>query len=186
MGNDILILGFAGSLRHGSYNKALLRNAVELMPKATGLQIFDLDGIPPFNQDLELTPPDRVKEFKSRIRQADGILIASPEHNFTIPGVLMNAIAWASRPKDDNSFQGKPVAIMSASTGMLGGARAQYHLRQAFFYLDMRQVHKPEVFVAFAGQKFDESGRLLDQQARGLIKKMLESLVELARRTRAD
>jgi chromate reductase len=186
MGNDTLILGFAGSLRRGSYNKALLINAVELMPDAAKLEIFDLEGIPPFNQDLELTPPDRIKKFKSRIRQADGILIATPEHNFTIPGVLKNAIDWASRPKGDNSFQGKPVAIMSASTGMLGGARAQYHLRQAFFYLDMRQVLKPEVFIAFAAKKFDENGRLSDEQARGFIKTLLESLVEMARRTRAD
>jgi chromate reductase len=186
MSEDILILGFAGSLRRGSYNRALLKNSAELMPDGASLRTFDLEGIPAFNQDLEQRPPERVSEFKDRIREADGLLIATPEHNFTIPGVLKNAIDWASRPRGDNSFRGKPVALMSASTGMLGGARAQYHLRQAFFYLDMRQVIKPEVFIAYARQKFDESGRLLDQPAREFMRTLLESLVELARRTRED
>jgi chromate reductase len=186
MSEDILILGFAGSLRCGSYNRALLKNAAELMPDGASLRTFDLEGIPAFNQDLEQRPPERVSEFKDRIREADGLLIATPEHNFTIPGVLKNAIDWASRPHGDNSFREKPVALMSASTGMLGGARAQYHLRQAFFYLDMRQVIKPEVFIAYARQKFDESGRLLDQPAREFMRTLLESLVELARRTRED
>lgn len=186
MSGDILVLGFAGSLRRGSYNRALLRNASELMPPGARLEIFDLEGIPAFNQDLEADMPKKVIEFKRRIRSADGILIATPEHNFTIPGVLKNAIDWASRPHGDNSFHGKPVALMSASTGMLGGARAQYHLRQAFFYLDMRQIIKPEVFVAFARQKFDESGRLLDQQVRDLIGQLLRSLVDLARRVKVE
>jgi chromate reductase len=186
MPGDILILGFAGSLRRGSYNRALLRNAGGLMPEGARLEVFDLEGIPAFNQDLEQSPPERVGEFKERIRGADGLLIATPEHNFTLPGVLTNAIDWASRPRGDNSFMGKPVALMSASTGMLGGARAQYHLRQAFFYLDMRQVIKPEVFVAHARQKFDENGRLLDDQAREYIRALLQSLVELARRTRDE
>jgi chromate reductase, NAD(P)H dehydrogenase (quinone) len=186
MPGDILILGFAGSLRRRSYNRALLRSAVELMPEGARLEIFELEGIPPFNQDLETDMPEKVREFKSRIRGADGILMATPEHNFTISGVLKNAIDWASRPRGDNSFQGKPVALMSASTGMLGGARAQYHLRQAFFYLDMRQVIKPEVFVPFAAQKFDENGRFLDQQARDLIGQLLRSLVGLARRAKEE
>ncbi len=186
MSGDVLILGFAGSLRRGSYNRALLRNAAELIPPGANLEIFGLEGIPLFNQDLEADMPEKVREFKSRIRSADAVLIATPEHNFTIPGVLKNAIDWGSRPRGDNSFRGKPVALMSASTGMLGGARAQYHLRQAFFYLDMRQITKPEVFVAFARQKFDESGRLLDQQARDIISQLLRSLVDLARRAKDE
>jgi len=143
MVKPISILDFAGSLRKNSYNKALLRVALQLLPKNAKLEIFDLEGIPPFNQDLENHVPERVREYKKRIRAADAILIATPEYNYSVPGVLKNAIDWASRPHGDNAFEGKPVAIMSASTGMLGGARAQYHLRQMFVYLNMHAINRP-------------------------------------------
>jgi chromate reductase len=182
MDKKLLILGFAGSLRKGSYNKALLRAAAELLPDEARLEIFDLEGIPSFNQDLEKQMPEKVKEFKAKIRAADAILIATPEHNYSVPGVLKNAVDWASRPYGDNSFEGKPAAIMSASTGMLGGARAQYHLRQIFVFLDMRPVNKPEVFVTFAGQKIDEKGRLTDEPTRKIIKQLLEALIYLTKR----
>jgi chromate reductase len=182
MDKKLLILGFAGSLRKGSYNKALLRAAEELLPEETRLEIFDLEGIPPFNQELESRMPEKVKEFKAKIRAADAVLIATPEHNYSVPGVLKNAVDWASRPYGDNSFEGKPAAIMSASTGMLGGARAQYHLRQIFVFLDMRPVNKPEVFVTFAGQKIDEQGRLTDETTRKVIKTLLEALVAWTKR----
>jgi chromate reductase, NAD(P)H dehydrogenase (quinone) len=184
MEKQLLILGFAGSLRNGSYNKALLRAAAELLPKEAKLEIFDLEGIPPFNQELESRVPEKVKEFKAKIRAANAILIATPEHNYSVPGVLKNAIDWASRPHGDNSFEGKPAAIMSASTGMLGGARAQYHLRQIFVFLDMYPVNRPEVFVNFAGQKIDEQGKLTDETARNIIKQLLEALVALSKRLR--
>ncbi|MGD0352702.1 MAG: NAD(P)H-dependent oxidoreductase [Dehalococcoidia bacterium] len=184
MEKQLLILGFAGSLRKGSYNKALLRAAAELLPKEAKLEIFDLEGIPPFNQELESRVPEKVKEFKAKIRAANAILIATPEHNYSVPGVLKNAIDWASRPHGDNSFEGKPAAIMSASTGMLGGARAQYHLRQIFVFLDMYPVNRPEVFVNFAGQKIDEQGKLTDETARNIIKQLLEALVALSKRLR--
>jgi chromate reductase len=177
MSEKITILGFAGSLRKGSYNKALLRTATELMPKNARLEIFDLEGIPPFNQDFEKEPPNRVKEFKEKIRAADAILIVTPEYNYSIPGVLKNAIDWASRPYGDNAFEGKPVAIMSASTGMLGAARAQYHLRQCFVFLNMYPVNRPEVIVTFAPEKFDEKGRLEDEDTKEHIVGLLESLV---------
>jgi chromate reductase len=186
MNKSITILGFAGSLRKGSYNRALLRAAMELMPEETKLEIFDLDGIPPFNQDLENQMPERVKEFKTKIKLTDAILIASPEYNYSIPGVLKNAIDWASRPHGDNSFEGKPVALMSASTGMLGGARAQYHLRQSFITLDMHPLNKPEVIVTFAHQKFDKNGNLIDENIRKIIKQMLENLVEWTRRLKTE
>jgi chromate reductase len=128
MKKPITILGFAGSLRKGSYNKALLRAAVELAPSDVRIEVFDLEGIPVFNQDLEEHPPKRVREFKAKIRAADALLIATPEYNYSVPGVLKNAIDWASRPYGDNAFEDKPVALMSASNGMLGGARAQYQL----------------------------------------------------------
>lgn len=151
MKNQLKTLGFSGSLRVGSYNKALLRAAIDLLPEDVTLEIFDLIGIPAFNQDLESIIPTKVKEFKSKIREkSDAILIATPEYNFSVPGVLKNVIDWASRPYGENSFDGKPVAIMSASIGMLGGARAQYHLRQMFVFLNMYPVNWPEVIVTFA------------------------------------
>ncbi|MEM4297821.1 MAG: NAD(P)H-dependent oxidoreductase [Nitrososphaerota archaeon] len=174
---QITVLGFAGSLRKGSYNKALLRAAVELMPKNAKLEIFDLEGIPLYNQDLEGDMPVKVKEFKEKIRRADAILIATPEYNYSFSGVLKNAIDWASRPPEDNSFEGKPVALMSASTGMLGGARAQYHLRQVLVTLNVYPINRPEVMVPRAGEKFDSSGILIDEEARTKIKELLENLV---------
>ncbi len=185
MKQQISILGFAGSLRKGSYNRALLRAALELVPDGANLEIFELDGIPLFNQDLESSPPEKVKEFKGKIKAADALLIVTPEYNYSIPGVLKNAIDWASRPYGDNAFEGKPVAMMSASTGMLGGARAQYHLRQSFIFLNMHPVNKPEVFVTFAPQKFDDKGRLLDEKAKELVRELLNTLVTWTRRLKA-
>ena len=182
MDKQLNVLGFAGSLRKSSYNKALLRAAEELLPKEATLEIFDLEGIPPFNQELEANMPDKVKEFKAKIRAADAILFATPEHNFSVPGVLKNAIDWASRPYGDNSFEGKPCAIMSASTGMLGGARAQYHLRQILVFLNMYPINKPEVIVTFAGQKIDQQGMLTDETTRKVIKTLLEALVAWTKR----
>jgi len=176
------ILGFAGSLRKNSFNKALLRNAVELAPAGVKVEVFDLDEIPPFNQDFENRPPDRVKEFKAKIRAADAILIVTPEYNYSISGVLKNAIDWASRPYGDNAFDDKPVAIMGASTGMLGAARAQYHLRQCFVFLNMHALNKPEVMVTFAPHKFDENGRLTDEDTREHVAALLQGLVDWAKR----
>lgn len=182
MNNKIKILGFAGSLRKGSYNKALLRAALELLPEDASLDIFDLEGIPPYNQDLDDSMPERVKEFKKKIRAADAILIVTPEYNYSIPGVLKNAIDWASRPPGNNSWDGKPVAIMSASIGMLGGSRAQYHLRQIFVYINMFSVVRPEVIVPFAQDKIDQNGRVTDEKTRRKIRELLESLVAWTRR----
>jgi chromate reductase len=176
------ILGFAGSLRSGSYNRALMRATLELIPGDVNLEIFELDGIPPYNQDLDSSVPEKVNEFKRKIKATDAILIVTPEYNYSIPGVLKNAIDWASRPYGDNSLDSKPVAIMSASTGMLGGARAQYHLRQTFVFLNMYPVNKPEVMVNFAAQKFDEKGNLLDQKTKDLIKQLLGNLVSWSKK----
>jgi len=182
MNKKISILGFAGSLRKDSFNKALLRAAVELAPKDAKIEVFDIEGIPPFNQDFEKTPPQKVKEFKAKIRAADAILIVTPEYNYSIPGVLKNSIDWASRPYSDNAFEGKPVAIMGASTGMVGTARAQYHLRQIFVFLNMHPLNSPEVMVPFAGEKIDADGRVTDEKTRKKIAELLESLVAWTRR----
>jgi chromate reductase len=173
----ISILGFAGSLRKGSFNKAILRAAVELLPEGAELDTFDLEGIPPFNQDLEGHMPERVKEFKGKIRAADAILIATPEYNYSVPGVLKNAIDWASRPYGDNAFHGKPVALMGASIGMLGTARAQYHLRQIFVFLDVYPMNQPEVMIPFVEAKIDQNGNLADEKTRNKIRELLEGLI---------
>jgi chromate reductase len=176
------ILGIAGSLRKASFNRAALRAAQELVPAGATLHAFELDGIPPFNQDEEQNPPPRVVELKDKIRAADAILLVTPEYNYSIPGVLKNAIDWASRPSGQSAWKGKPVAIMGASAGMLGTARAQYHLRQCFVFLDMPAVNQPEVLIAQAPQKFDAQGELTDQMAKDLIGKLLTNLCELAKR----
>ena len=186
MNNKINILGFAGSLRKDSYNKSLLKASRELAPDNSVLEIFDLEGIPPFNMDLEKQMPDKVKEFKGKIKAADAILIVTPEHNYSIPGILKNAIDWASRPYGDNSFEGKPAAIMSASPGMLGGARAQYHLRQIMVFLNMFPLNKPEIFVNLAHQKFDERGNLTDEKTKESIKRLLADLVSWTQKLKAD
>jgi chromate reductase len=184
VGDDVKILAFAGSLRKGSYNKGLLRAASEELPEGAKLEIFDLEGIPPFNQDLEGNMPGRVKEFKAKVKAADAILIATPEYNYSVSGVLKNAIDWVSRPYGDNSFEGKPVAVMSASVGMLGGARAQYHLRQMFVFLNMHPVNRPEVMLPFATDKFDDKGVLTDKTARALIKDLVGNLAAWTRKLR--
>jgi chromate reductase, NAD(P)H dehydrogenase (quinone) len=176
------ILGIAGSLRKGSLNRMLLRAAGELLPEGVTLEEFDIAGIPVFNQDSENPLPESVARLKERIEEADAILFATPEYNYSVPGVLKNAIDWASRPQGGNSWQGKPVAMMGASMGLMGTSRAQYHLRQMFVFLDMYPVNKPEVMIASAHQKFDEEGRLTDAKAREMVGRLVESLAAWTRR----
>jgi chromate reductase len=178
----VRILGFVGSLRRKSFNKTLMRAAQELLPDDATLEVFDLAGIPPFNQDQENQPPTTVKTFKAKIKAADALLIATPEYNYSIPGVLKNAIDWASRPHADNAFEAKPVAVMSASIGRLGGARAQYHLRQSFVYLNMYPINRPEVMLPFAQENIDKDGNLTNEDTRHLIKQLLEELVRWTRK----
>ena len=159
MNKPIRILGIAGSLRAQSYNHAALRAAQKLVPAGVTLELFPLDGIPVYNQDEEKKPPQKVADLKARIRNADGVLLATPEYNYSIPGVLKNAIDWASRPYGDNAWDGKPVALISASMGLFGGVRAQYHLRQCFVFLNMYPINNPEVFIRECANKFDAEGR---------------------------
>ena len=182
MGNNVSILGFAGSLRKQSYNKAILRVAANLNLEGIRVETFDLEGIPPFNQDLENQPPDRVREFKAKIKAADAILIATPEYNYSIPGVLKNALDWASRPHGGNALEGKPVGIMGASIGMLGTSRAQYHLRQCFVWLNMYPLNRPEVMVPVAQDKVDQDGNINDAKTREKIGEMVTALAEWSRK----
>lgn len=178
----VRILGIAGSLRKGSLNRRLLRAAGELLPEGVTLEEFDLAGIPVFNQDEEDPLPESVARLKEGIEAADAILFATPEYNYSVPGVLKNAIDWASRPQGRNSWQGKPVAVMGASMGLMGTSRAQYHLRQMFVFLDMHALNKPEVMIASAHQKFDGEGRLTDAKAREMVGRLVESLAGWTRR----
>jgi chromate reductase len=182
MEKPIRILGIAGSLRKASFNRGVLRSATELAPEGASVEIFELDGIPGFNQDLEQNPPEKVAEFKRKIREADAILFVTPEYNYSVPGVLKNAIDWASRPYGDSAWNGKPAAIMGASIGAIATARAQYHLRQMMVFLNMFPVNQPEVMIGNCSDKFDESGKLIDEETRQYIRKLLENLVEWTQR----
>jgi chromate reductase len=184
MADQVRILGIAGSLRKASYNRGALRAAQQLCPAGATLEVFELDGIPGFNQDAERSPPQEVTELKNRIRAADAILLATPEYNYGIPGVLKNAIDWASRPYGDNAWDGKPVAIMSAAMSMGGGVRAQYQLRQAFVFLNMDAVVQPEVAINQVGERFDEQSNLKDETSKKLIVQLLQNLLQKVRARR--
>ena len=186
MSKQIRILGIAGSLRKGSFNHGALRAAAELVPDDATLEIFELDGIPGFNQDDEQNPPEKVAEFKRKIRDADAILFVTPEYNYSVPGVLKNAIDWASRPYGDSAWNGKPAAIMGASIGGIATARAQYHLRQMMVFLNMFPINQPEVMIGNAGEKFDDQGNLTDETTRDFIRQLLENLVVWTRRIGQD
>jgi chromate reductase len=182
MPTALTILAIPGSLRKGSFNRMALVAAQKLVPPDARIEIFDLHGIPPFNQDDEANPAPIVVDFKKRIRAADAILFATPEYNYSVPGVLKNAIDAASRPYGDSAWNGKPVAILSASSGVLGGARAQYHLRQCFIFLNMFPVNGPEVMIAKAQEKFDANGNLTDEGTKKLIAQLLQNLADWTRR----
>src|SRR5256886_4126975 len=182
MSKPIRILDIAGSLRRGSYNRAALRAATKLVPEGAVLETFELDGIPAFNQDEEQNPPAKVTELKRRIREADAILFVTPEYNWSVSGVLKNAIDWASRPHGDSAWNAKPAAIMGASTGAIGTARAQSHLRQILVYLNMFPINQPEVLISHAMDRFDQEGNLTDVITKEFILALLQNLVEWTRR----
>ncbi|MDX1656982.1 MAG: NADPH-dependent FMN reductase [Candidatus Competibacteraceae bacterium] len=184
MNQNLKVLGISGSLRRGSFNSAALRAARELAPQGMSVELADISAIPLYNEDVRQAGlPASVETFRQAIREADALLIACPEYNYSVPGVLKNAIDWASRPPEQ-PFEGKPVAIFGASPGMLGTARAQYHLRQCFVSLNAPVVNRPEVMIASANQKFDQDGQLTDDKTRELLGRLLESLALLARRWR--
>ncbi|HKR12872.1 MAG TPA: NAD(P)H-dependent oxidoreductase [Pyrinomonadaceae bacterium] len=181
MNDPLVILGIAGSLRKESFNRALLRAAGELVPDGARLETFELEGLPHFNQDEEQNPHPRVTELKERVRAADAILFVTPEYNYSIPGVLKNAIDCASRPYGDSAWNGKPAAIIGASVGTQGTSRAQYHLRQTFVFLNIYAVNQPEVMVSNAPKRFDQEGKLTDETTKKLIQQLLAELVNWTR-----
>jgi chromate reductase, NAD(P)H dehydrogenase (quinone) len=170
------VLGISGSLRKKSFNTAALHAAKDLLPEGMTLDTFDLSPIPLYNEDVrEKGFPPPVEAFRSEIKNSDAILIVSPEYNYSIPGVLKNAIDWASRPPEQ-PFEGKPIAIMGASPSLFGTARAQYHLRQVFIFLNAHLLNRPEVMIAKAPEKFDSDGRLADDKTKEHIRGLLTSL----------
>lgn len=178
---EIQILGIVGSLRKDSYNRAALKAAQALVPEGVVLNLLALNGIPVFDQDDEKAMPNTVLEFKRRVLAADAILFATPEYNYSVAGGLKNAIDWASRPYGKSAWQGKPAAVMGVSTGSLGTARAQYHLRQILVALDMPVVNQPEVMLGNAEKHFDENGKLTDERTKAQIQALLSALLVLVK-----
>ncbi len=179
------IFALSGSLRRGSYNSMLLHAAERLGPPEAEFDHYDrLGELPHYDADLDTeTPPEPVADLRSRIAAADGVLIATPEYNYNVPGVLKNAIDWASRPPMAAVLRHKHVAIMGAAPGNFGTVRAQLALRQSFLWIDSFVVGKPEVIVFRAGERFDADGTLVDEGTADLIRALIE---ELALRIRND
>jgi chromate reductase len=180
----IKILGIAGSLRKDSFNLKTLHAAKACLPVGVELEICTLHHIPLFNQDEEDTPSFELSEFKRKISQADAILFSSAEYNYSIPGVLKNAIDCASRPYGQSVWRGKPAAIIGASVGLLGTARMQYHLRQVLGSQNMPVVNSPEVMIGNAHNAFDEQGYFKNAETANLVSKLLLALVELVNKNK--
>jgi chromate reductase len=176
------ILAISGSLRKGSFNAALLRIAQSVAPDDVAIELYDYSDLPLYNGDLEAAGfPAAATRFKERILKADAILFAAPEYNYSVPGVLKNAIDWAARPFGQSAWKNKPAAVMGGGGG-LGAARSQYHLRQIAAGLDMHMLSKPEIFVSAIGTKIDAEGKLTDPVALGLITQLVVGLRDWTRR----
>lgn len=179
------IVGIGGSLRRDSYNMALVRTAKEVAPKNVEIEIIDLSNIPLYNQDLEGNIPEPVRELKRKVRSADAILIATPEYNRSVPGVLKNAIDWVSRPYGDNSFNDKPVAVMGATGGsVIGTSAAQFALLPVFSFLNMHSMESGHLYITGAGEKIS-GGVVVDMETRELISDFVKRLVEWTLRIRS-
>jgi chromate reductase, NAD(P)H dehydrogenase (quinone) len=171
------ILGLAGSLRRQSFNLALLKSAQQLAPQGVVLDIHDLSAIPMFNQDVEaLGYPEAVLQLHAAVAQADALLIATPEYNHGIPGVLKNALDWMSRPSGKSSAAGKPVAVIGTGTGAGGSIRAQLVLRPVLACMGMHQLVGADCIVPGAAQAFDASGQLVDERAKAALTKTIQAL----------
>jgi len=177
----VRVLGISGSGRSGSFNTALVEAARDFLPDGVTLELYDVSRFPLYGPDSERNMPPNVMKFKKKLQSADAVIISTPEYNHSIPAMLKNAIEWGNRPWGDNSWDGKPTAIMSASTSPTGGARAQEHLRQIMVDLNMFPLNKPQVLVGRAQEKFSSSLELKDQKTQELLRDLLAQLVERAR-----
>jgi chromate reductase len=174
-GDALRVVGIAGSLRRASYNRALLCAAQQLAPPSLRIAIEELDDVPMFNADLDAAaPPDGVTRLRQAVYAADGLLLVTPEYNHGVPGVMKNAIDWLSQPLRQSVLDGKPTALMGASTGLAGTARGQTQLRQAFVLTNTPAMLRPEVLVGRAQEKFDSTGRLTDDGTRVFVAGFLE------------
>jgi chromate reductase len=181
----VTIATFLGSLRSGSFNAQLLREAQRLAPEGVVLEVLDVSGFPHFDDDVRAEGiPQSVVDVGERVLAADAVLFVSPEYNYSIPGTLKNGIDWISR-LSPQPFAGKAVGMMGVSTGRLGTARMQYHLRQVLVFLDAHPVNKPEVMVPFGPTAFDDDGRLIDEVTAGLVAQHLATLLAHAQRLAA-
>jgi chromate reductase len=173
------VVGISGSLRRASFNSALLLAARELAPPELIIEVHELGSIPLFNLDLETDgAPVGVEELRGAVRRADGLLLVTPEYNHGVSGVLKNAIDWLSQPLRQSALDGKPTALMGASTGLSGTARSQSQLRQAFVLTNSPVMQQPEVLVGRAHEKFDAAGRLTDQLTREFVAEFLKRLAQ--------
>jgi chromate reductase len=179
MPDPFSVVAFTGSLRAGSYNRALARTVRDLAPALLAVTIEEIDAIPLYNLDVEQVAfPDSVTWLKQAIRKADGTLVITPEHNFSVPGVLKNVIDWISRPSGDAALTGKPVGILGATPGVVGTARAQMHLRTILVNLNAIVMPQPAVLIARAHEKFDAAGRLTDQETVKHIRTFLSAFAQ--------
>lgn len=188
MAGNLTVLTICGSLRKKSYNAALVRALPALAPANMTLKDAPpWDGIPLYNADIQETSgfPPEVQDIATAVRGADGVIVVTPEYNWTIPGGLKNALDWISRMKDQ-PFKEKPVAIQSASTGPVGGARMQYHMRMALTYMNAFVFGTPEIFVSMAQNKFDKDTlALTDEPTKAILKQQLEAFARFIERVRA-
>jgi chromate reductase len=179
------VLVIIGSLRKGSYNRLTAQAAIEVAPPDVKFEFAEIGDLPLYNQDVEDAGiPPQVLRLKQQIREADALLLATPEYNYSMSGVLKNAIDWASRPPSDNPFNGKPCAMLSASQGLFGGARAQYHLRQSAVFVNLIPMNKPEVMVTKAQEKFDANGKLTDEATRKVLTAFMKAFKDWTERLR--
>lgn len=189
MNRPIHFVAMSGSLRSGSFNTMLLHQAMELLPEGVTMEQVSISSLPLYNADLDLPlapqRPEVVSQFRDQLARADGLVIVSPEYNYSIPGGLKNAIDWASRGEDSPLLH-KPVAVMGATPGMWGTVRMQLAFQAVFLFLDMRPVQKPEVLIASAGKKFNDQGKLSDPIAIDLIRGKLMGLKELVLQLRSE
>ncbi len=170
------IIAISGSFRKGSYNTMLLKALAKLAPEGMRIEIADISNIPLYNQDGEAAFPEEAQTLKDKIEKADGVIIVTPEYNRSVPGVLKNAIDWASRPWGKNSFAKKSILIMGVSIGKIGTAVAQSHLRQIMLYLDANVIGQPELYLT--NEIFDDEGNIIDISTKELLTKALSVLME--------